>query len=129
MIRSVIKDCDIGGICIKDGESRILGGIYDAAFLLEDFALLEALIEIVQKFFFIEEEFVNSVFNFDFVEALGHEFNGVAVKCKRAFVVVFEDVGTKLLEFVEDGFAREGGVRFGDFFVGGFMFAVAVCSC
>ena len=127
MIGSVIEDCDIRRICIEDGESRILGRIYDGALLLEDFALLEAGIEVVQEFFFMKEEFVNGVFNLGFVEVLGHEFNRVAVKGKRVFVIVFEDLGAELLEFIEDGFAREGGVRLGDLFVGRFMFAVAVC--
>ena len=57
------------------------------------------------------------------VEALGHKFNRVPIKREENFIAFSEKVWVEVLEFLEPGFACEGGIWFGSFFIGCFVIA------
>ena len=75
---------------MKDSKSRISGWIHQQTLVSEQIHLENIVIGGLEECFLICLEFLDSIRDFCLVEILRYEFNGVSVKCKDDFILIFE---------------------------------------
>lgn len=127
MICAIIEHGDLAGIRPLHHERRVVRSpAKSSPVTLEELALGNKGVELGQESGFDSLEFLDNLIGACAVEALGHELDRVPIKRKENFIAFAEEVRVERLEFLEPGFASEGGIRFGRFFVGCFVIACDV---